>query len=61
MSGNTSGLLGDVMTGIASNIECGFDRDVVIWRVFVMWFCLRIRILALMRNRIELGKQWFFS
>jgi len=61
MSGNTSSLLGDATTGIVSDVECGFGGEVVIRRVFTMWFCLRIRILALSRSRIGLGRWWFFS
>ena len=60
MSGNTSGFLGDAMTGIVSNVECG-GGEVVIQRVFTMWFGPKIRILALTRNRIGLGRWWFFS
>ena len=36
MLGNTSSLLGDVTTGIVSNVKCGFGGEVVIWRVFMM-------------------------
>ena len=61
MSGNTSSLLGDATTGIVSNVKCGFGGEVVIWRVFTMWFCPRIRILALTRSRMGLGGRWFFS
>ena len=46
--------------GIISNVECGVGGEVVIQRVFTMWFCLRIRILALTRSRIGLGRRWFF-
>ena len=60
MSGNTSSLLGDATTGIVSDVECGFGGEVVIRRVFTMWFCPRIRILALTRSRIGLGRWWFF-
>ena len=55
-----SSLLGDAMMGIVSNVKCGFGGEVVIQRVFTMWFCLRIRVLALMRGRIGLGQWWFF-
>jgi len=61
MSGKTSGLLGDATTGIVSNVECGFDGEVVIRRVFTMWFCSSIRILALTRSGIGLGRQWFVT
>ena len=60
MSGNTSGLLGDATTGIISDVECGVGGEVVIRRVFTMWFCPRIRILAFMGSRIGLGRRWFF-
>ena len=56
---NTSCLLGDATTGIASSVECGFDGEVAIRRVFTMWFCSSIRVLALTRSGIELGRQWF--
>ena len=55
MLGNMGSLLGDATTGIASNVECGFDEEVAIWRVFTMWFCLRIQMLVLTRSRIGLG------
>jgi len=55
MSGNMSSLLGDATMGIVSNVKCGFDGEVVIWGMFMMWFCLRIRILALTRSRIGLA------
>jgi len=61
MSGNMSSLLGDAMTGIVSDVKCGFGGEVVIRRVFTMWFCPRIRVLALTRGRIGLGWRWFFS
>jgi len=60
MSGNMSSLLGDATTGIVSDVKCGFGGEVVIRRVFTMWFCLRIRVLALTRGRIGLGRRWFF-
>ena len=55
MLGNTGGLLGDTITGIASNAKCGFDEEVAIRRVFMMWFCPRIQMLVLTRSRIGLG------
>ena len=61
MSGNTSSLLGDVTTGIVSDVECGFGGEVVIRRVFTMWFCSSIRILVLTRSGIGLGRQWFVT
>ena len=61
MLGNTSSLLGDATTGIVSDVKCGFGGEVVIRRVFTMWFGPRIRILALTRSRIGLGRRWFFS
>jgi len=56
---NTSCLLGDATTGIVSTVECGFDGEVAVRRVFTMWFCSSIRVLALTRSGIELGRQWF--
>ena len=61
MLGNMSSLLGDAMAGIASIVVCGFDGEVAIRRVFTMWFCLRVRILALTRSGIGLGRQWFVT
>ena len=58
--GKYSSLLGDATTGIVSNVKCGFGGEVVIWRVFMMWFCPRIKVLALTRGRIGLEWQWFF-
>jgi len=61
VSRNTSSLLGDATTGIISDVEFGFGGEIVIRRVFTMWFCPRIRILALTKSRIGLGRWWFFS
>ena len=61
MLGNTSGLLGDVMTGIASNVKCGFDEEVAIRGVFTVWFCPRVQMLVLTRSGIGLGGQWFVT
>lgn len=52
MSGNITSLLGDVITSIVSSVECNFDKEVVIQRVFRMWFCLKIRILVTIRSII---------